>query len=497
MFKLALRRSRTPAAARYSPSTRVLLVLLLALAALPHELERRSVDEAQAVASSAGGAVAYSSDAAAPAEPGPSAAVRAEPGPSAAGPTTTQKPATSPAPPGSMRAVVATLVGNTVARLSDDLPASLRGSQAIRFIRRSRDDPTGTLGGPWTADDPPSSRYRDFLNLAGPATYQLSTTAYTDSGAGPTTVVSVRVPAPRWKSGVFVPGGDPASYTAFGVSRGRPIDKAMDFLGDDWSQLEIPNWWLNQWADSPYQTRMVVSLAMLPANDPEATIQRGAAGEYDERWRLGAQRLVAAGMGMSEIRLGYEFNGEWFRWRAAADPAAWVAYYRRIVDAYRSVPGESFTFNWNPNIGRMEIPAENAWPGDDYVDIIGLDVYDQAAWNIYPYPARASAGQRARRQEKAWQALLNGDHGLAFWGDFATLHRKKLAFPEWGLTIRQDGQGGGDNPYYIRKMLEFCADPVNRVEWETYFNVDRDDGLHKFSQFPAGWEKYRQLIAAG
>ena len=65
-----------------------------------------------------------------------------------------------------------------------------------------------------------------------------------------------------------------------------------------------------------------------------------------------------------------------------------------------------------------------AYPGDAYVDMIGMDVYDQSWVPDYQVPA-------AR-----WRSFINGDWSLAWQRSFAASHRKPVSFPEWGITVR-------------------------------------------------------------
>ena len=39
------------------------------------------------------------------------------------------------------------------------------------------------------------------------------------------------------------------------------------------------------------------------------------------------------GFADATIRLGWEFNGNWFAWAASNDPAAFITYWQRIVTA--------------------------------------------------------------------------------------------------------------------------------------------------------------------
>ncbi len=200
---------------------------------------------------------------------------------------------------------------------------------------------------------------------------------------------------------------------------------------------------------------------------PEATddtMERGAAGEYDQYFTQLATNLVEGGQEDAILRLGWEFNLEGSRW-ATDDPDVFIAYWRHVVTAMRAVPGQEFEFDWNPNNGKNTYDAVDYYPGNDVVDYIGIDAYDNA-WGLftYPYPDDCDAGCRAGRQENAWNRAIYGGHrGLHFWSQYAARKGKPMSLPEWGLWDREDDHGGGDDPDYLRRMHEFIADPENRV----------------------------------
>jgi hypothetical protein len=137
-----------------------------------------------------------------------------------------------------------------------------------------------------------------------------------------------------------------------------------------------------------------------------------------------------------------------------------------VVSAMRTAAGQAFTFEFNANLGLGTLPAELAYPGDGYVDIVGVDAYD-TSWTWYPVPAGVTT---AAAQANAWNWLYKGNHGLAFWSAFAATHAKPLSITEWAATWRSDGHGGGDNPYFTDRMLDFIADPANHVLRSDYFN---------------------------
>jgi hypothetical protein len=132
----------------------------------------------------------------------------------------------------------------------------------------------------------------------------------------------------------------------------------------------------------------------------------------------------------------------------------------------RTLSGQRFTFDWNPNLGPGTFPAERAYPGDSYVDFVGIDVYD-ISWTVYPVPVGMTTPQA---QQQAWENILAGDHGLNFWSKFAQARGKSLSIPEWGVTWRSDGHGGGDNPEFVKNMMNFIENPVNQVRYANYFN---------------------------
>ena len=82
------------------------------------------------------------------------------------------------------------------------------------------------------------------------------------------------------------------------------------------------------------------------------SLRQGASGAYDQHFRQLAADLVAKGQGNAILRLGWEFNGDWYPWKAETDPAAFAEYWRRIHGVMRSVPGaQGLRFDWNPAIG--------------------------------------------------------------------------------------------------------------------------------------------------
>jgi hypothetical protein len=286
-------------------------------------------------------------------------------------------------------------------------------------------------------------------------------------------------------SGAYA-AGDSALAT-FGKWRGRPIGLTQTFLpGRTWADVEVSSSWAKYWGGSPYGSKMLITIPMLPA-DTSTTLQQGATGAYDAHFKAAAQHLVAAGMGNAIIRIGHEFNGKWPRWAAQSAPAAYASYFRHIVTAMRSVTGQSFRFTWCPSAGYAGWDATTAYPGDGYVDVVSVDSYD--SWWNHP----------SVTPQQRWAAIVtaNKQGGLNFWASFATAHNKPFGFAEWALVNKTakmaDGGGGGDDPYYIQQMHDWIA--THNLAFESYFEKNATDASHMLegTLFPNAASLYKTL----
>ncbi|MFD4927026.1 glycoside hydrolase family 26 protein [Streptomyces goshikiensis] len=222
---------------------------------------------------------------------------------------------------------------------------------------------------------------------------------------------------------------------------GKEIRVGHTYLpGDRWAGIEGNVGFLEDWAEwrQAKDDRMFVLNVPLQERNEERVpdrqvarlIRAGAEGAYDHHFRKLAERLVELGVPDTVIVLGWEMNGTTYTHRCAPDPENWKAYWRRVVKAMRSVPGQEFRFDFAPNRGKDAIGWTECYPGDDVVDIVGMDSYDQN-------PGRSFDDQ------------VSQPYGLQQHVDFAKAHGKGISYPEWGLFRR------GDNPEYVRRMLKW------------------------------------------
>lgn len=189
------------------------------------------------------------------------------------------------------------------------------------------------------------------------------------------------------------------------------------------------------------------------------TLALGATGAYNSHFITLAQNLIAAGESTAYLRLGWEFDGGSYAWSATTPPAeaSFASYFQQIVTAMREVAGEKFRFVWNPDADAFTTSDYNvplAYPGDAYVDDIGLDAYDQT-WVTPQTPANA------------WNDTTLPELTAA--RRFSALHGKPIAITEWGVAIRTDGHGLGDDPLYVNNFTAW-KNPNDDVTYESHFN---------------------------
>ena len=285
-------------------------------------------------------------------------------------------------------------------------------------------------------------------------------------------------------SGAYRSSNDAAGAARFGTWRGSRETIVTDFApSDSWAALSSPTWLADAGHRKGYH--LAVAVPLLPRTG--GSLQEGASGSYNRYFRTLAQLLASRGLGTSVIRLGWEMNAPWFNWSATSDPFAYVAFWRQAVDSMRAVPGTSFTFDWSPVVGEGSpgFDVASAYPGDAYVDVIGMSLYDRS-W-------RHSSADPAGR----WTEYLTEPFGLNWSASFARGYHKRSALGEWGLSQRCDGLGGGDDAYFVAKVHDWIRSHV--LYYESYFDADIgscEKHAIMTREFPRAASMYKRLWSA-
>ena len=175
--------------------------------------------------------------------------------------------------------------------------------------------------------------------------------------------------------------------------------------------------------------------------------------------------------------LGWQMEFPENAWAAlpgSGKEASYAGCFRRIVQAMRQEqPANQWKLVFNvTDIHWRALPGSSpSGPATLQVTssaLLPTTVLDPRQLSL---PKRLDAGCRLTRQQNSWNHKF---WGLVALRNFAAAHGgKPLAFPEWGLLVRSDGRGGGDNPYFVEKMREFFMDPANNVVFHAYTNTSR------------------------
>ncbi|UFQ17071.1 MULTISPECIES: glycoside hydrolase family 26 protein [Streptomyces] len=247
--------------------------------------------------------------------------------------------------------------------------------------------------------------------------------------------------------------------------------------GDRWSNIEGAPRFLEAWADwrkEKADRLFVLNVPMLERNEEGVSdrevarlLRQGAAGRFDHHFRVLAERLVGLGVPDTVLVPGWEMNGTTYTHRCGPDPESWKKYWNRIVTTMRSVAGQEFRFDFTPSRGRDAVPWTQCYPGDDVVDIIGMDSYDQP-------------------RGMSFDEQVTEPFGLQDHVDFAAAHKKPISYPEWGLFRN------GDNEEYMRRMLRWMD------EKKPLYNTLTDycpHGVWQCKENPGASAVYRDLLS--
>lgn len=116
--------------------------------------------------------------------------------------------------------------------------------------------------------------------------------------------------------------------------------------------------------------------------DPATAFADIAAGKWDSRFLNAFKGFKTRGYTTLYIRPGWEMNGDWEPWLATPTTAsAFVTAFRYIVNYARSWANDNsvdMQIIWNPGYIWGFVNYLDVYPGDSYVDHIGIDTYGYA-----------------------------------------------------------------------------------------------------------------------
>jgi hypothetical protein len=234
--------------------------------------------------------------------------------------------------------------------------------------------------------------------------------------------------------------------------------------------------WFEQWGDEvPFPTQDVQALqgqgvlphitwepwkASLSLDDPGqirlGTIVSGQYDAYITRWA----KAAAATQKPLLLRFGHEFNGNWYPWATgqnANDPQKYVQAYRHVHDLFRAAGATNVQWIWTYNNDDVPGDAWNApsaaYPGDAYVDWVGIDGYN---WGTNP-----SWGN--------WRSVTDL-FGAAYAKAQQIAPSKPIMLAEFASA-----DVGGNKPAWIDDLFQTLPKSFPKVRAFTWFDIQKEE----------------------
>jgi hypothetical protein len=247
-------------------------------------------------------------------------------------------------------------------------------------------------------------------------------------------------------------GITPASvmwFEAWSNKRAFPVQQARDL----WNRGIMPHWTWEPWNPA------------LTATDPaQITLQSILDGDWDAYISQRGAELASLGTPVM-VRWGHEFNGNWYPWSTGLngnDPKKYVRAYQHVHDLVTAAGATNVQWIWAYN--NSSIPADSwnqpaaAYPGDAYVDWVGLDGYN---WGNGP----------------SWDPT--GNHWSSFDGVIGDAYRSAVQIaPNKPVAIAEFGssEDGGDKAAWLSTMFaDLASGRYPKVRLLTYFDMLKEE----------------------
>ncbi len=137
------------------------------------------------------------------------------------------------------------------------------------------------------------------------------------------------------------------------------------------------------------------------ANQPNYTLASIINGSYDRLVTRWAREIHAWGHPLL-LRFAPEMNGNWTPWSEGVNgntAGQYVVAWRHVHDLFVRAGARNVRWVWNPNVDFSgSTPLAGLYPGDGYVDAVGLDGYNWGTsqpWSSWQSPAQVFDGTLA------------------------------------------------------------------------------------------------------
>jgi len=180
------------------------------------------------------------------------------------------------------------------------------------------------------------------------------------------------------------------------------------------------------------------------------------AGEFDAYIDQFGKDAAAWGQPVF-VRFGHEMNGDWYPWCSYVNgqtPQSFIRTFRYVHDRVVAAGATNVLWVWCPNNSGTDDPAgiTASYPGDDYVDWVGVDFYN---WGTsQPWSRWLPAVDILRAPYEEIRRVAPG---------------KPMMVGEMGTT-----PSGGDKAAWIAAFLPALRLGFPNVRAVVWFNIDKE-----------------------
>ncbi len=260
--------------------------------------------------------------------------------------------------------------------------------------------------------------------------------------------------------GVTTRSGLESELDKFAFSAGRLPNLIQVTAG--WASDDYQPWFTERIANrgampviswEPWNSAQESTVDQKRSEQPEYALARIVAGDFDAYIDDWAENLADWGHPVA-MRFAHEMNGYWYPWaegRNGNAPGSYVDAWRYVHDRFTEAGADNVLWLWSPNVSYAgSSPLAPLYPGDDYVDWIGVVGYfGHGAETPTAYPTF----------DQLFGPTLD---------ELELLSDKPVLITETGATER-----GGFKPEWITHTLnEIATNP--RMMGFIWFDVDKE-----------------------
>ncbi|MGI9255244.1 MAG: glycoside hydrolase family 26 protein [Thermomicrobiales bacterium] len=212
----------------------------------------------------------------------------------------------------------------------------------------------------------------------------------------------------------------------------------------------------------------------LGVNQPEYAPALIAAGAYDAYLRTWAEPMALYGKPIY-LRMFHEMNAEWYPWGAVQPwntPEDLIAAWRHVWQVFQDAEAFNVRFVWCPDAGVGKVALNKLYPGDDYVDWVGLDGYN---WGL-------------DQPDSEWRS---------FDDIFGVAYRALIRLSQRPVMIAETAsvESGGDKAAWITEAFAALPQRYTRVKAFAWFNEKQPNGNFPVNSSSEALAAYQLAIA--